>query len=137
MKQQNKSKRRKCISMITLAFSRLKRTAFPLFAIFVHFIYAFSKYPFGENLNTLHTTLVFLFCFGFWFLKAVKSWQAVTPGSLIRIFPTSPTVPATAITKEKQNTLARPQPRPRLACGLEHATLLCALTLQTQKSTQS
>lgn len=53
-----KASGKKGISIITLAFSRLKRTIFPLWSIFVHFIYPFSKYQFGENLYILNTTLL-------------------------------------------------------------------------------
>lgn len=79
MKQQNKSKRtkKKKRYLITLAFSTLKKTAFPLSSIFVHFIYTLSKYQFGENLYTLNTTL-----FGFFFFN--KGSETLT-GSDTRI----------------------------------------------------
>lgn len=128
MKQQNKSKRtkKKGISIITLAFSTLKRTAFPLSSIFVHFIYTLSKYQFGENLYTLNTTLFWVF---FFLIKAVNHWQGVTQVSLSRISPTSPTVMMTAaITMEKQriSIFNRPQPGQGACLRILNMSLFCA-----------
>lgn len=130
MKQQNKSKRtkKKSISIITLAFSTLKRTAFPLSSIFVHFIYTLSKYQFGENLYTLNTTLFWVCLFVFVFNKGSEMLTGSDTRSLIRISPTSPTVTMTAaITMEKQRTsiFNRPQPGQGACLRILNMPLFC------------
>lgn len=62
MKQQNKSRWRKCISVMTLAFSWLKRTTFPFINFCLFYSYFFKVSIWGESIFLTYNFVLFLFC---------------------------------------------------------------------------